>query len=62
MRNFRKLEIWHNGIALVKEIYKIVDLLPDNEKYGLRSQMCRAAVSIPCNIAEGCSRSSEITY
>lgn len=62
MRNFRNLEIWKEGIALVKAIYQLVDQLPDNEKYGLRSQMCRAVVSIPLNIAEGSSRSSEIDY
>lgn len=62
MRNFRNFEIWQDGIQLVKLIYKLVELLPDNEKFGLRSQLCRAAVSIPCNIAEGSSRSSEIDF
>ena len=59
MRNFRTLKIWTNGIELVKEVYRIAALLPDHERYGLKSQICRAAVSIPSNIAEGCSRSSE---
>ncbi|PKQ64969.1 four helix bundle protein [Labilibaculum filiforme] len=59
MRNFRKLNVWQNGISILKRIYRLVELLPENEKYGLRSQICRAAVSIPSNIAEGCSRGSD---
>lgn len=39
-----------------------MELLPVEEKFGLRSQMCRAVVSIPSNIAEGCARGSEIDY
>ena len=62
MRNFRNLNIWKNGIDLVKEIYQISALLPVEEKYGLKSQICRAVVSVPSNIAEGCSRTSEIEY
>jgi len=62
MRNFRKLEIWNKGITLVKKIYKITSDLPSSEKFGLISQMQRCAVSIPSNIAEGCSRNSEIEY
>ena len=44
------------------KFYKLVESLPKEEKYGLKSQMCRAAVSIPSNIAEGCSRNSEIEF
>jgi len=58
MRNFRKLKIWKQGIDIVKEIYKISQKLPSEEKFGLKSQITRAAVSIPSNIAEGSSRSS----
>jgi four helix bundle protein len=60
MRDFRKLTIWQDAIALVKNIYSVADRLPEKEKYGLTSQICRAAVSIPSNIAEGCNRSSEV--
>ena len=62
MRNFRNLNIWKNGIELVKEIYKVSLLLPDEEKFGLTSQIRRAAVSVPSNIAEGSSRNSEVEY
>lgn len=62
MRNFRNLEIWKNAITIVKEIYLIVEKLPENEKFGLRGQITRAAVSVPSNIAEGCSRNSENEY
>ena len=62
MRNFRKLDIWSQGIELVREIYLISEKLPSNEKFGLRSQITRAAVSIPSNIAEGASRNSDIEF
>ena len=59
MRNFREMTIWSEGIALAAEAYKVARLLPKEEEYGLKSQIRRAAVSIPSNIAEGCSRSSQ---
>ncbi|MFT5242986.1 MAG: four helix bundle protein [Psychroserpens sp.] len=62
MRNFRNLEIWKNGIEIVKQIYPLSALLPSEEKFGFRSQVTRASVSIPSNIAEGCSRNSEIEF
>ena len=62
MRNFRTLNIWRQGIQLVIDIYKLSEQLPTEEKFGLKRQICRAAVSIPSNIAEGCSRPSEAEY
>ncbi|ASV30072.1 four helix bundle protein [Maribacter cobaltidurans] len=62
MRDFRKLDIWNNAIDIVKQIYKLCDYLPTEEKFGLRSQITRAAISVPSNIAEGCSRNSEIEF
>ena len=59
MKNFRELLIWQKGMEIVREVYILTPLLPDVEKYGLRSQLQRAAVSILSNIAEGCSRDSE---
>lgn len=58
MRNFRELEIWKKGIELTVILYKQSDLFPKEETYGLKSQVLRAAASIPANISEGCSRSS----
>ena len=62
MRNFRNLNIWKEGIEIVKEIYKLSQKLPSEEKFGLKSQITRAAVSIPSNIAEGSSRNSEVEF
>jgi four helix bundle protein len=62
MRDFKKLAIWKKAIELSKEVYLITRELPDDEKFGLLSQMRRASVSIPSNIAEGTSRNSEIEY
>jgi four helix bundle protein len=62
MRNFKNLQIWKDGMEIVKQTYLLSKLLPAEEKFGLISQICRASVSIPSNIAEGCSRNSEIEY
>ncbi len=62
MRDLRTLNIWKGGIASVKQVCRLAEFLPLEEKYGLRSQICRSAVSIPSNIAEGCSRSSQIDF
>lgn len=59
MRNFRELTIWNQGIDLAVKVYEVSKQLPKEELYGLRSQITRAVVSIPSNIAEGCSRESE---
>jgi four helix bundle protein len=62
MRNFKRLDIWNKGIHIVKEIYEVSKFLPKEEKFGLKSQMKRAAVSIPSNIAEGASRNSNLEF
>jgi four helix bundle protein len=59
MRNFRDLEIWKEGVNLVKEIYDLIKILPESEKFGLKSQISRCVVSIPANIAEGCAKDSQ---
>lgn len=59
MRDFRKYDIWIDSMHLVELVYKAVDDFPSAEKFALRSQITRSAVSIPSNIAEGASRSSE---
>ena len=59
MRNFRDLKVWQNGMQIVKEVYLLANTLPNIERFGLTSQITRAAVSVPSNIAEGSSRSSD---
>lgn len=54
--NFRKLNIWKEGIDLVKCTYSLTKDFPREENYGLSSQIQRAAISIPSNIAEGTSK------
>ena len=59
MHNFKKLKIWNESMELVSESYKITRTFPKYETYGLMSQMNRSAVSIPSNISEGSSKSSD---
>jgi len=54
--SYKDLLVWQKGIALVKQVYRITSVFPAEEKFGLVSQMRRAAVSIPSNIAEGQAR------
>jgi four helix bundle protein len=58
VESHENLEVWQLGIQLVRMIYKLTERFPDKEKYRLTDQMCRAAVSIPSNIAEGGARKS----
>ena len=55
-QGYRDLVAWQKGIAIAKEIYLLTKQLPADEKFGLVSQMRRAAVSVPSNIAEGKAR------
>lgn len=57
--NFRELNVRKESMSLVKQIYVLTSMLPQNEKYGLVSQINRCAVSIPSNIAEGSGRTTE---
>lgn len=58
MHNFRKLDIWVKSMDLVTDIYRVTNAFPNQERFGLISQMQRSAVSIPSNIAEGSAKSS----
>ena len=62
MRNFRKYDIWIDGIEFVLDVYTATDTFPSEERFGLTSQARRSAVSIPSNIAEGSSRKSDIEF
>jgi four helix bundle protein len=55
----KDMEVYKASMVLVKEIYRITASFPKDEMYGLSSQMRRAAVSVPSNIAEGCARKSQ---
>lgn len=56
--SYRALKVWQKSFVLVKKVYSLCQRLPDSEKFGLCSQLQRAAISIPSNIAEGQQRTS----
>jgi four helix bundle protein len=62
MHNHRELKVWHKERELGKIAYQITSKLPKDESFGLTSQMRRAAVSIPSNIAEGAGRGTDIDF
>lgn len=62
VKSFEDLLVWQQGRRIVKEVYLLTKILPADEKFGLISQMRRAAVSVPLNIAEGHSRNSRKEY
>lgn len=59
MHNFRNLQIWKDAMDLAQEVYEVTETIPAKKTYGIISQMTRAAVSIPSNIAEGSGRSEK---
>jgi four helix bundle protein len=62
MQDFRNLKVWSKAHAVSLAIYRATEDFPAAERYGLMSQMRRAAVSIAANIAEGCGRSSDADF
>lgn len=58
MAHYRKLLVWNKAMDLATEAYRVVSMLPKEELYAPSSQMRRAAVSVPSNIAEGAGRKS----
>src|SRR5438045_3969469 len=62
MKNYKELIIWQKGIEIVKRIYILTKQFPNEEKFGIVSQITRAAISIPANIAEDSSRNSDKDY
>ncbi len=59
MKNFRELKVWEKGHDLTLAIYRATTGFPQQEVYGLTSQLRRASSSIPANIAEGCGRNGD---
>jgi len=62
IRSYRDLIVWQDGIKLTKEIYQLTREFPKHETYALKDQLCRAAVSVPSNIAEGQARKSPADF
>jgi four helix bundle protein len=62
MRDFRKYLVWEKGHQLALKVYKITKLFPREELFGITSQIRRASLSIPINIAEGCGRRSDSEF
>ncbi len=62
IKSYRDLRVWQQGMDLVVAIYQLTEKFPAKEIYGLTSQMRRASVSIPSNIAEGHTRESSKEY
>ena len=58
MASYKELEVYKKAYALALQVYKETEVLPKEEQYGLQSQLRRAAVSIPLNIAEGYGKNS----
>ena len=59
MGSFQDLVVWQKAMGLVREVYKLTEILPREEKYGIVSQLRRSAVSVPSNIAEGHARTTK---
>lgn len=62
LNSYQQLTVWQKSIELVTEIYKLTEVFPKSELFGLTSQMRRSAVSIPSNIAEGYARKHRQEY
>jgi four helix bundle protein len=62
MKTYRDLEVWKKSMDLTVDVYRLVSSFPKDELYGLVSQLKRAAVSMPANIAEGYGRNSTADY
>src|SRR6476646_3906885 len=62
MRNFRKLDVWKKAHELTLDVYRATSACPSSERFGLTSQLQRAAASIGANIAEGCGRQTDGDY
>ena len=62
MKDFRKQKVWQKAHDLALEVYRVTEAFPKTELFGLTSQIRRAGVSIPANIAEGCGRDTDADF
>ncbi len=62
IQNYKELDVWKRSVAFTTELYRLTSQFPVTERYGLSSQIRRAATSIPANIAEGWGRGSTGEY
>jgi four helix bundle protein len=62
VRQFRDLQVWQKAMALARDIYQVSQRFPSAEKFGMTSQIRRAAVSVPSNIAEGQGQLSDKAF
>ena len=62
VNSYKELIVWQKSISLVSKVYSLTKKFPNDEKFGLISQLNRASVSIPANIAEGWGRESRKNY
>ena len=62
INDYKNLQVWQKAIELVTQIYKITQNFPKEERFGITSQIQRAAVSIPSNIAEGKMRGGDVEF
>jgi four helix bundle protein len=62
LKNYKELKVWQKSYQLCLEIYKITAKFPKDEKFGLTSQIRRAVVSVPSNVAEGYGRKTTADY
>jgi four helix bundle protein len=62
VQRFTELKVWERSHALILELYRVTARFPEDERFGLTSQLRRAAASVPTNIAEGAKRSGAQDY
>ena len=62
LRSYKELQVWKRSLILVTDIYRLTRILPPDERFGLKSQLRRAAVSVNVNIAEGYGRATRGEY